>query len=314
MPTVSVIIPAYNRADLIVETLESVFAQSYRDYEIIVIDDGSTDDTRTVLAPLAAAGELRYTYQENAGLPAARNTGIRIAEGQYVAFLDSDDLFTPDKLEKQMAVFATHPDAMLVHAGFSKFDNAGNDLGYRDTSFYSGQIYPQMLLEWSVLMAAPCVVSRREVFAEVGYFDESLWWAEDLDMWRRIARRYPFYIVPEPLAKIRTHPTSMSSDKTKAADAFLIYLNKAFAEDLDLSEDFKRHALARMYTNVAQNLLGAGRRPEMRLVRAHAWKAMRYWPRETGAYAAWVASFLPPGVRESLIKVWRKLRYRPSQA
>ena len=98
MPRVSVIIPAYNRADLIEETLDSVFAQTYRDYEIIVVDDGSTDDTRAVLAPLAAAGKLRYTYQENAGLPAARNTGIRMAAGQYVAFLDSDDLFTPDKL------------------------------------------------------------------------------------------------------------------------------------------------------------------------------------------------------------------------
>jgi hypothetical protein len=133
-------------------------------------------------------------------------------------------------------------------------------------------------------------------------------------MWRRIARRYPFYVVPEALAKIRTHPTSMSSDKTRSADAFLIYLNKAFAEDPDLSADFKRHALARMYTNVAHNLLGAGRRPEMRLARAHTWKALRYWPREQGAYAAWLASFLPAGLRGSLIKVWRRLRYRPSQA
>ena len=121
MPTVSVIIPAYNRADLIGETLESVFAQTYRDYEIIVVDDGSTDNTKEVLASLAAAGKLRYTYQENAGLPAARNTGIRLAVGKYVAFLDSDDLFAPDKLEKQVAVFEANLDAMLVHSGFSKY-------------------------------------------------------------------------------------------------------------------------------------------------------------------------------------------------
>ena len=101
-PEVSIIIPAYNHADLLGEALESVFAQTYRNFEIIVVDDGSTDDTASLLKPLSEQGVIRYIYQQKQGVSAARNRGIVEANGRYIAFLDSDDLFEPDKLEIQV--------------------------------------------------------------------------------------------------------------------------------------------------------------------------------------------------------------------
>ncbi|MBN1230667.1 MAG: glycosyltransferase family 2 protein [Anaerolineales bacterium] len=309
MPRVSVVIPTYNRADLILETLDSVFRQSYRDYEIVVVDDGSTDDLKSVLQPYIQNGRIKYVYQENAGLPAARNTGIRHSKGEWIAFLDSDDLFTPDKLKRQIEYLDAHPEAVFLHSFFSKFDNQGNDLGVRDTSFYQGLIYPQMLLEWDVLMASPCVVARRDVFEEAGYFDETLHWAEDLDMWRRVSRIHPFHIIPEPLAKIRVH-TSMSSDKTHEAEAFMIYLEKAFAEDPSLSDDLKKKAVANMYINVANNLLGTGGREQIRIARRHCWQAIRREPTSWQAYTAFLLSLIPLSLRKVLIIIYRRMRYR----
>ncbi len=155
---VSVIIPTYNRADLVCESINSVFAQSYRDFEILVVDDGSTDNTAEVLRPLAAQGLIRYIHQNNGGEASARNKGILEAKGRYIAFLDSDDLFEPEKLELQTAYLQAHPETGLVHSGYTKFDENMANLGYRDASWFSGNIYPQILLHWTTLMAVDAVL------------------------------------------------------------------------------------------------------------------------------------------------------------
>ena len=173
MPRVSVVIPTYNRSDYILEAVESILTQTYRDFEIIIVDDGSTDDTRDVLAGQIEAGTIRYIYQENRSKSAARNHGIRLAKGEYIAFLDSDDLFTPTKLAKQVAFLDEHPDIGFVHSWYSKFDDAGNHLGTRDTSRYTGWVYPEILLSWSVLMAVPCMMMRKDVLEAVNGFDEN---------------------------------------------------------------------------------------------------------------------------------------------
>jgi glycosyltransferase involved in cell wall biosynthesis len=314
MPTVSVILPTYNRATLVMEAIASVLAQTYSDYEIIIVDDGSTDNTREVLRPLIDEGRINYVYQENAGLSAARNHGIRLAKGKYIAFLDSDDLFMPTKLEKQVVALDENPEVAFVHSGYSKFDNSGRDLGYRDTSVISGWVYPEILLQWSVLIAVPCVLVRASILGDVNGFDENMGWAEDLDLWRRISMCCPIMVIPEVLTKVRSHSGNISGDKTLAATAFRIYLNKAFAEDPDLGPVFRRRALAKMYANTGHNLLGEGEPEHMKLVREYSARAIGYWPILWSAYLGFAGSFLDKGARARLLKIWRKFKYRPSQS
>ncbi len=309
-PTVSVILPTYNRPALVQEAIASVLAQTWTDFECIVIDDGSTADTARALQPLAEAGHIRYTRQENAGLAAARNHGLRLARGALITFLDDDDLYQPEKLAKQVAYFKAHPETQLLHCCFSKFDETGRDLGLRDTTWFQGWLYPEILAHWGMLMATPCVMARRAVFDTVGGFDESFKAAEDLDMWRRIARHAPFHVLPESLVRIRQQAVSMSSDKTHAAAHFQIMLDKAFADDPSLSPALRKRAQAAMYTNVAHNLLGAGGPAEMRLARQHARTALRLRPFSGPAWAGWAASWLPAGWRAGLAGLLRRLRFR----
>lgn len=311
MPRISIIIPAYNRAQYIFETLESIFVQTFSDYEIIVIDDGSTDDTPGALQPLIDAQKIRYIYQENQGVSAARNHGIHLAEGELIAFLDSDDLIHPEKLALQIAYLDVHPDAALVHSNFSRFDDQGNDLGYRDTAHLSGQVYPRILLDWSVLIPPSVVMVRADALREAGDFDESMAWAEDIDVWRRIAKKHPFGVVPETLTFMRIHGENASDAKirSEAFAAFERYLRKAFAEDPDLSAGFQRRALAKLFANAGHNLLAEGTAEQMSLARQYSLKAIRQWPLQWSAYLGYAGSFIGVGLRERLLSLWRKFRY-----
>lgn len=314
IPAISVIIPTRNRARYISEALASVFAQTFTDYEIILIDDGSTDGTRQILAPYIQQKKIQYVFQVPSGVSAARNRGISLARAPLVAFLDSDDLFLPTKLDKQMKLFVQHPKLGFVHCSFSKFEEQGKELGLRDTSRFSGWIYPGMLQEWSVLMAMPCMLMRTEVVREVGGFDESMVWAEDLDLWRRIAWRYAVDMVPEPLVRVRVHSSSTTFERGKGAQGFERYLEKAFAEDPELSPIFKRRVRAKMAAKLGQNLLGEGGKQEMRQVRQHNLKALAAWPLQLSAVLGLVASFLPLGVRRSLVARLRQQRYPAAKA
>ena len=158
-------------------------------------------------------------------------------------------------------------------------------------------------------MAVPCVMLRRNVFDEIGAFDESLRWAEDLDLWRRIARKFTFHVIPEVLVKVRVHSSSTSSDKSQAAKPFGVALDRAFQDDPSLSSDFQKKAWARMYTNVAHNLLGQGSNEQMSLVREYAGKAFSNRPLNPSALFAIGASFLPYQMRMWLVARLRSLRY-----
>ena len=291
------------------EAIASVQAQTFTDFEIIVVDDGSTDETQLSLQRLAGEGILRYAIQENTGPAAARNRAIAMSQGEYISFLDDDDMYEPDILEKEVAYLDAHPEVGLVHSDFRKFDAHNPDLGYRDTSFFSGQVYPQLLTYWKQFIATPTVMLPRRVLDEIGLFDERLRWGEDPDMWRRVARRYSLGHIPEALAKIRLVPASNSSDKTRAAQAFENYLKIAFEDDPALGKSLRKRAYAGMYTNTALNLLGEGQGEDMSLVRQYSSKALAYWPLAFKALAAWKVSFIPSALRARLAVLWRGLRY-----
>lgn len=310
---ISVVIPTRNRAQYLVQALESVFAQTYQPAEIIVIDDGSTDDTRTQLSDLIDAKKIRYVFQQPKGVSAARNKGIESALYPYIAFLDSDDLFLPTKLEKQIKLFENQPELGFVHCCFSKFTDQGRDLGTRDTSRHSGRIYPQILLEWSVLMAMPCMLARTEAIRNVGGFDESMIWAEDMDLWRRMSRRYEVGVVDEVLVRVRVHASSTTFERSSGISGFERFLEKAFQEDPQLSWTFRQRAKAKMYAKLGQNLLGDGTAEQMKLVRRYQAKAIRSWPFEVSALFNWLISFVPSGLRSSLAHAFRQWRYPASE-
>jgi len=305
---VSIIIPTYNRADLLGDALSSVFAQCYRDFEVIVVDDGSTDNTAEVLRPLAEQDLIRYIHQKNAGEAAARNKGLLEARGRYIAFLDSDDLFEPEKLKLQTEFLQNHPEVGLVHSGYIKFDNAGNNLGYRDASWFSGSIYPQILLYWTTLMAVDAVLIPRIVFEHVGLFNETLRTGPDLDMWRRIARRYPFAFINKSLARVRVHEGNISGNKMDAAEGFSKYLNTAFEDDPALPLRFRQRAFSKMYSSMAYNLLGNENKQAMQAARMNAKHALGYDLLNPHGYLAFLSTLLGYGLRTGMVTRWRSVR------
>jgi hypothetical protein len=152
---------------------------------------------------------------------------------------------------------------------------------------------------------------RASVLTEVGEFDESMYHAQDLDLWRRIAAHYPFAAIPEMLCKIRKHPGNVSRQLTKTANGFEFYLKKAFDDDPGLSPVLKKRAMARMYTNVGISLLAEGNLEEMKIARQCSLKSIFHWPLYLRAYATICGSFLNPGTRARLARSWRKYRDKP---
>lgn len=305
---ISIIIPTYNRADLVLDAIQSVLSQDYPDYEIVVVDDGSTDNTKEMLAPLAGSGAIQYIFQENQGRSAARNRGISVAKGFFLAFLDSDDLFEPGKLVKQVEFYSHNPGLGLVHGGYTKFDQLNNDLGYRDPSWFSGRVYPGLLLHWFSLMATPTVMVPKAVMDEVGGFDEDLYIGEDLDMWRRIARKYPFGFINDGLARIRVHTGNTSADTISATTEFERYLEKAFDDDHDLSKRFRNRAFSRMFSNQAYILLSGNGIKFSQAARLNARRAIAKDAMNLHGYTAFFSSLFGYNIRHALIRCWRLVR------
>ncbi|MDZ7288429.1 MAG: glycosyltransferase [candidate division KSB1 bacterium] len=192
---ISVIIPTFNRATFLREAIDSVLAQTEQDFELIVVDDGSTDQTRELIAEYG--GRVRYLYQSNRGVSAARNLGIRHATGKLIAFLDSDDLWLPKKLARQVKWLAAHPSTMLCHTD-EIWIRRGVRVNQKKIHAKSGGwIYPMCLPR--CIISPSSVVMRRELFDVVGVFDEQLPVCEDYDLWLRVTPRLEVGFIPEPL-------------------------------------------------------------------------------------------------------------------
>lgn len=212
-PGVSVVIPAFNYARYLPEAIESVLAQTHADFEVIVVDDGSTDDTRAAVARFTDP-RVRYVWQENAGLSAARNTGIREARFPFVGFLDADDAWAPEFLARALARFdELGSDCALVATDTSRIDADSHPLPAnrhaRTSDAWSGELAARNFCLRNRPLSSSVVI-RRAVFDECGNFDPALKSSEDRDMWIRIAERHRASFIPEPLARIRRHGANMS--------------------------------------------------------------------------------------------------------
>ncbi len=207
-PRVSVVIPTYNRAHLIGETLESVLAQTFDDYEIVVIDDGSTDDTSAVVAGIAP--QARYIYQENKGIPEVLNVCLREARGEYIQHLGSDDLLVEDTLARSVALLDAHPDVAMVHGAAWLIDGASERFSVSRPAFATGDYIRSGREEirdllFSNHIVAPTVMARRQVMLERGLYDARFGLYEDWNLWTRIAKEHDIAYSHEPLVSYRVH-------------------------------------------------------------------------------------------------------------
>lgn len=214
---VSVVIPTYNRRRRVCEAVDSVLSQTMTHFELIVVDDGSTDETAAALDRYA--GRIRLLCQENRGVSAARNRGAACARGKWIAFLDSDDLWRPEKLAVQTAFFGRRPEARICQTEEIWIRNGVRVNPGRRHRKPSGDIFlPSLAL---CLVSPSAVMLETSLFRETGGFDESLTAAEDYDLWLRIGARHPVFLIDDPLViKHGGHPDQLS--KTPGIDRFRI--------------------------------------------------------------------------------------------
>lgn len=226
MPKVSVVIPAYNAMTYLPQTLDSVLRQTFTDFEVLIINDGSKDNIIQWVSEITDP-RVKLISQENQGLPGARNTGIAHAQGEYIAFLDADDLWESTKLEKQIQCFEEHPEAGVVYTWTLLVDEYGKPTGRIFASQAEGNVWRQ-LLETDVISNGSSAMIRKDCFDIVGVFDRTLTSAEDLDMWLRIAVHYPFAVVKEPLTLYRQYSNSMSKNRQRMFQNLRTVVEKAF--------------------------------------------------------------------------------------
>jgi glycosyltransferase involved in cell wall biosynthesis len=222
--TVSVVIPAYNAAGFIGEAVDSVLAQTFPPLEIIVVDDGSTDDTEGALEPYGS--KVQFVRQANGGPSAARNRGVRMATGSLVAFLDADDTWLPGKLARQVACLDGRPRVGLVHTALLRWDQALNTYSPGDPArrLYVGDCYERLL--WASPIMPSTVLLRRECFDTAGYFDEDIRGPEDWELWARVGQHYEFASIDEPLVHYRVHAANLTRNRLGLELAVLVLLGK----------------------------------------------------------------------------------------
>jgi glycosyltransferase involved in cell wall biosynthesis len=207
-PSVSVVVATYNYGRFLAGALDSALGQTLRDIEVIVVDDGSTDDTEIVVAPYLRNPRVRYHRTDHVGQPAAKNIGIGMARAPLIAFLDADDLWLPTKLEKQVALMEADAALGVVYSRRFLIDESGRTLQYEQPEFYRGRVM-DAIFRCNFVPFSSAVV-RWRVFQHIGGFDVSLPLAIDYDLWLRVAARYKFDFVNEPLVKYRTGHASLS--------------------------------------------------------------------------------------------------------
>lgn len=288
MPRVSVIIPTYNRKDYVQEAIDSVLAQTYTDYEIIVVDDGSTDGTGEALQ--ARYGDrIRYVWQENQGESVARNRGIEMARGEYVAFLDSDDMWLPEKLEKQIAFLSENPEIKLVFSSAVMIDAGGRIIGDDSRKATATPPKPLTLEELCFrthVLSTSTVLMAAALLRSIGGFDPSLRYAEDYDLWMRLRLHTEVYMMQAPLAYQRRHRDTQcyypsAEQNALRLQTYLSALNKFFVGWPDDLPHLRSRAIARQYAEVALLEAAAG---NMHRCREHLEAVARHDPKLLGSY------------------------------
>jgi glycosyltransferase involved in cell wall biosynthesis len=213
LPLVSVVTASYNMGQYLPQAVQSVLAQTYSNVEVVVIDDGSTDDTQAICAQWAQEPRVRVHRQVNSGQAKAKNKGVELGRGEFVAFLDADDLWLPDKLERQMPRFEGRPSVGVVYSDYECMDGAGKPLHKNPTHMYRGRISGKLLIENFV--SFPSAIVRRDALEKHGAFDETFGMGIDYDLWLRLSAHYDFDFVEGPTIRYRVWEGQMSKNYRK---------------------------------------------------------------------------------------------------
>ncbi len=265
MMTISVIIPTYNRAHTLSRALGSVLAQTHPADEVVVIDDGSTDNTVKLIQD--SYPNVKLIQQQNRGVSAARNSGIRACSSEWIALLDSDDEWLPDKLNKQLALVSQRPEYKIVHSDEIWIRNGVRVNQMKKHTKKGGWIFQDCLPLCAISPSAAMI--RRALFDEVGLFDETLPACEDYDLWLRITSQYPVLYCDEPLINKYGGHDDQLSRKHWGMDRFRIEALVSILEQGELSDEDYQAALVVMLAKIRVVLNGARKRGNHELIEAY---------------------------------------------
>ncbi|MFC1848268.1 glycosyltransferase family 2 protein [Chloroflexota bacterium] len=301
VPKVSVIIPSYNRASLVTRAIDSVLVQTYPYLEVVVVDDGSTDNTTDVVGSYADERVKCVKHRKNRGVSAARNAGINVSRGEFIGFLDSDDEWLPEKLERQVEKFkSASVNTGLVYGGYEVIDSGSNKTISWENPKKRGPVFRYLLKE--DFIGSPTPLVKRECFEKAGCFDEELQFCEDWDMWLRIAQYYEFDYVGETVAKFYVSQFQTTSDSYRA----LQNLSKFWAKHHTyLSEE--PAILAHHFKWAAQRYLIER---EYGTARTYFANAVRARPLDVRLYSHLIAALIAPGLYRSVWKTQFMIRIR----
>jgi glycosyltransferase involved in cell wall biosynthesis len=324
-PAVSIVLPTYNRLELLRSSVESVLSQTFRDWELIIADDGSEEPTRQFLASLESPGRVRVLWLDHSGRASfARNAALRAARGEFIAFQDSDDLWLPRKLETQLASLRRHPERAWSHTRYQLIDPSGAPTAWaRRTGGWptpGGWILDQ-LIRGETVIALPSVVASRRLLQQAGDFDEQLNDTEDYELWLRLARRSEIDAVDELLTLVRRHDQHFSAKPIEAFQAARYVIDRQLLSgDVEHLRSVLLRQRARVIVGLARSRAAAGRHRDAltTLVSGARYfcRYPRFWPNALAALAlaltpravlGWLKrSRLPRGSRRAVTMAARR--------
>jgi len=294
-PTVSVIIPTYNRTHLIGRAIQSVLEQSYQDFEIIVVDDGSTDNTEEAIKKFQEQDKrIKYIkHEKNRGGSAGRNTGIKAAKGKYIGLLDDDDEWLPEKLEKQVIKFQNSSEKVgVIYSGFCYVSEKSGKIVSKIIPHLRGDVYINLLE--SCILGSPTPLIKKRCFQKAGFFDETLPSCQDWDMWIRLSKYYDFDFVPDILAKHHVHGSQISADLNAKIVAREKLMEKYW---IDLSKNPQSFSVILKRLGILYFLAGNQRKGRKYLL-----KSIKENPFQKGSYIHLLISLLSPRIHRNLLK------------
>lgn len=255
-PKVSVVIPAYNAMAYLPETLNSVFKQTFQDFEIIIINDGSSDNIVDWVNGLTDT-RIKLISQKNSGPSEARNTGIKHSQGEYIAFLDADDIWEVTKLEKQVLCLDINSEVGLVDTWISAIDTHGKTLWFSGNSYPTGNVW-RKLIEQNILVSGSTAMIRCSCFDKAGSFDPQFKGGEDWDMWTRISISHSFSVIEESLVRYRQHPSSATKNFNLMEHDFIRVIEKIYQIVPSNLQWVKRKAYGIAYRSTAGQAYSIG--------------------------------------------------------
>lgn len=269
-PLISIVTPTYNRANFLPEAIESVLSQDYENYELLIIDDGSTDNSKDVIEKYMDSKKIRYLYQSNSGQSVARNRGIEEANGDFICFLDSDNRWLPGKLSASVEAFERNPEADIVYGDVVLINEQGHEFSRKNMKRYSGKITTHLLKDNCVSMNT--TMSKTNSIRAVGGFSGQVKVADDYDLWLRLSAEYTYKYIPKLMADYRVMTNQISSDKKRRFSSNEEIIRRFLVANPNLlSVSEQRDALNFFYTRAARHFSGT---KNFKLANKYFWKAL----------------------------------------